>query len=140
MKIFFTLVLIVALICIRAFENSFFYDPFIAHFKGTNYFSILPDFQLSKLIICVIIRYLLNTILSLLILKIWFPKPQAFRFWIFFYTTTGILLLMVFALLLKTLPQFYEAFFYVRRFLIQPLFLLILFPAMAYEKLVNQKK
>lgn len=140
MKLFFTSLLIVALIGVRAFENTLFYDPFIAHFKGKDYFSTLPDFQLSKLLLAVAFRYLINMVLSLFILKIWFSTMQAYKFWVFFYVSSGLVLLVVFVVLLNKLPHFYEAFFYVRRFLIQPLWLLVLFPAMAYEKLLRQKK
>lgn len=140
MKIFFTSILIVALIGVRAFENSLFYDPFIAHFKGMEYFSTIPHFQLSKLLLAVVFRYLINMTLSLLILKIWFSTMQAFRFGVFFYVSSGLVMLVVFVVLLNKLPHFYEAFFYVRRFLIQPLWLLVLFPAMVYERLQRQKK
>lgn len=140
MKIIFTLILVALLIAIRAFENLWFYDPFILHFKGENYFSNVPDYQLLKLIISTVLRYMLNSFISLLILKIWFTKPLALRFWVFFYLTTGLVLLILFMIILLQLPDFYEAFFYARRFLIQPLWLLILFPAMAYERLQRQKK
>lgn len=130
---------VVALMLVRAFENEWFYDPFIRHFKGENYFYTVPDYQMVTLLLSTLARYTLNTILSVVVLYFIFKSASQVRFWIFFYFSSAVVLMALFLLLLSFLPAYYEVFFYVRRFLIQPLFLLILLPAAYLESLHKQK-
>jgi len=134
-KIVACLVLIFMLVAVRAFENTLFYDPFIAYFKAE--FSNLPYPQYDSILLFLnlISRYTLNSVLSVLILYVIFEDILMIKF-------SGVLLLFLLVILLfiqfLLLNYFDEnqkmVLFYVRRFIIQPIFLLLFIPAFYYQK------
>jgi exosortase F-associated protein len=128
-----TALLLAALIAVRAFEQQLFYDPFIAHFKRANYLVFVPEIDGQKMYLSLILRYLINATLSILLLFVWFPNGSKLLFWIFVYLLAGLLAGILFVVSLRFLPDFYTAFFYIRRLLIQPIWLLLLFPAALLE-------
>lgn len=123
------------LICIRFFEEDLFYDPFLQFFKSEYQNKPLPDFDGFKLIVNVVLRYFLNAMFSVLILYFLFNNNTHIKVAVFFYLFLLVLLLLVFAYLLffSKNPN-YLLLFYVRRFLIQPLFILLLIPAFYFQK------
>lgn len=137
-KIVIGFVLVLGLIIIRAKEFSLFYDPFMQFFKSDYLSKDAPDFNTAKLLLSTTGRYFLNSLLSIGLLYICF-KEKVLRFSVFFYTLSFIVLMIVYAVLLNVLSkETHLLFFYVRRFLIQPIFLLLLLPAFYYqEKLKN---
>ena len=127
-------VLLLGLILIRAFQNSLFYDPFINYFKGNYLNNPFPDVKIGYFLIHILFRYFLNTIFSLAIIQMLFKNSKTLFFSIKFY----LLVFFIFTPILVVLIEFYEfkmLLFYIRRFLIQPLFLFILIPAFYYQKL-----
>lgn len=128
---------VLGLIAIRYFENSLFYDPFLLFFKGNYQSQNLPDFLLLKLFVSLVFRYLLNGFFSLLFIFILFKNR------IFIEFTTKLLLLffmvliVVFYILLKSENPNFTWIFYIRRFLIQPIFLMVFVPALYYQKYVK---
>lgn len=134
-------VLFLLLVSIRAFENDLFYDPLIAYFKNDYLYSQMPDVNAQKLLLDVFFRYLVNTIISLLIIYFLFRKKSYLKFAGAFYVLAFVLLISVFAILVsQEFEQGYLLPFYIRRFLIHPLFLLILLPVFYYMKLHVKKK
>jgi len=126
------LVLLLALI--RSFEDQLFYDPFLNFFKGDFFNSELPTLDHFKLFVGMSLRYLLNTIISLGILYVIFKQPDLIKFAGILYTLFFILLILSFF----TIVYFYSPdksmiLFYVRRFIIQPIFLLLFLPAFYYQ-------
>ncbi len=123
--------LLFLLMAIRLFEKRFFDDGLIDFFKHDYLNSSLPAVSAVKVLWVDSVRYGLNAIISILILHLYFKSSELGKFlglfFVFFYFIS--LLSMLYAL------QTYQAghylvLFYSRRFLIQPLLLLLLFPAL----------
>lgn len=143
MKMFVKLVVIgflfLLLAGVRFFETSLFYDP-LRHFYEGNYLTeTAPDFDALKLILSTSLRYWLNSLLSLLILYVAFHSRKIMRFsWAFYGFIFVVLLLLFTYLVLNMHIENYFTLFYVRRFLIQPLFILLLLPAFYYQKSIKK--
>lgn len=126
-------VLLLALI--RAFETTLFYDPFLDFFKGTFQNSVLPPYETAKLLGSLALRYGLNAVLSMIIIYLFFKDKGLVWFsgvlFLFFF----VVLLTAFIVLLESSDKpDYMALFYIRRFLIQPLLLILFLPAFYYQK------
>ncbi|WP_130735982.1 exosortase F system-associated protein [Flavobacterium sp. J27] len=138
LRYFLILILVICLILIRFFEDQLFYDPFLNFFKSEYQHKSLPEFNGKSLFIGVLFRYGLNTFLSLgLIYCLFLEKKMvvfaASLYGVFFIVLSG----SFFMLLLGNQPN-YLVLFYVRRFLIQPLFLVLFIPAFYYQKTVKK--
>lgn len=132
-------VLFLLLLMIRVFEKEIFYDPFITFFKTDFIKKDLPDFELGKLLWSTTLRYIINALLSIVILCVAFNKKNVLKFSLLFYGFTFAILILVYIYLLGELSkESHVFFFYVRRFLIQPIFLLLLMPAFYYQKLLRK--
>jgi len=135
-KIVFIGLLFLMLIAVRAFVQPYFYDPLIEYFKGNYLYNTFPEINLGYLFLNIFYRYLLNTIISLTIIYVVYSDLKVLRFSVKFYAIAFVLLCLFLFLLLKfDHHQGYRLVFYVRRFLIHPIFLLILLPAFYYQKL-----
>jgi exosortase F-associated protein len=124
------------LVLIRAFENTLFYDPLL-HFFETDYKSFpLPKMDTFALQTGIALRFLLNTFISLAIIWLVFKDNEIIKLSIILYSILFAVLFMVFSFIIFTSEETSGHFvlFYVRRFLIQPLFLLILLPAFYFQK------
>jgi len=128
--------LCVLLLLIRAYEDVLFYDPLLDFFKGDYKNLPLPDLDLLKLNFGVVFRYVLNTGISLGILWFIFKDSEIIKLSILLYVVLFVLLLLIFNYILYTSDgvQNQLPLFYVRRFLIQPVFLLVLLPAFYFQK------
>lgn len=133
-------VLIFGLILVRKYEDILFYDPFLAFFKGDFLNKEFPEYDLARISIHIIFRYLLNSILTLGIIGL--------LFWSWKYVKFTALVLLGFLLILLPLYLFMiesefsigeNLGFYIRRFLIQPMVLLILIPAFYYQKFLKNQ-
>ena len=134
--IFFALLLI---ICIRFFEQELFYDPFLKFFKSDYQNKPLPSFDGFKLFLSVFLRYIANTILSIIIIYLLFQNKMHVKIATVLYVILFIVLISVlFYLLLFSSSPNYLLLFYVRRFLIQPIMVLLLIPAFYFQKLTSQ--
>ncbi len=135
MRIVLIIGLFMVLILIRAYGTSLFYDPFIVYFQHDYLYSQMPEYDTLKLFLNLFLRYFLNTIISLVIIYLAFQKKGLVRFSIRFYTAAFLVLGLVYFLLLQVGFENGHLFgFYVRRFLIHPVFVLILLPAFYYQK------
>ena len=84
-------------------------------------------------------RFWLNALISLLILKVVFKKAEILKISILIYGALFVVLIIAFTYLIAGYEQNYNlALFYIRRFLIQPVMLLLLLPAFYYQKLRNK--
>lgn len=121
------------LIGVRFFE-SYFYDPLQAYFKLDYLYKSMPEIQTGKLLFHLFLRYTINTVLSLLIIWIAFRKLSFIKFSLYFYGIAFLILMITFWFVLQTNFENSHLFgFYVRRFLIQPIFVLLLLPAFYYQ-------
>lgn len=135
-------ILLVLLVLVRSIGSKLFYDPFIAYFKEDYLHGTIPDFGALKLFSHLFLRYLINALISLGIIYVAFLNIRLIRFSIKFFSIAFILLSVVYYFLLKAgMVNGYLFTFYIRRFLIHPVFLLILLPAFYYQKkLVEQSE
>ena len=130
---------ILGLIGVRFLEDQLFYDPFQAYFHLSNKHALFPDFNWVPLILNYLFRFGLNLVLSAAVIYLIFRNKQ--------WTVQAIvLMLIVFAI---TFPIYlycihtefeigYLFSFYMRRFVIQPLILLLIIPLFYYRKHVQK--
>ena len=130
---------IFGLISVRIVEDQIFYDPFQAYFHLANKHAAFPDFNWVPLILNYLFRFGLNLVLSAAVVYFIFKNKQ--------WTLQAIvLMLIVFAI---TFPLYlycihtkfdvgYLFSFYMRRFVIQPLILLLIIPLFYYRKHVQK--
>lgn len=137
-KIVLITILVGVLAIIRVFFADIFYDPLTLFYKHDYLFSYLPDFDLMKLIINIFFRYLLNSIVSLAIIYLVFLKRDivVFSVWVFI-VGFFVFIIPFYFFLLNYEQENYLLLFYIRRFLIQPILLLLLLPAFYYQKLTD---
>ena len=123
------------LIAIRMFENTLFYDPLIAYFKGNFQHETIPDYHTAKLFLHLSYRFALNSFLSLLIIFLVFQDKNITKLALFLFTILlPILLIIIYIMLKNYSPANYNALFYSRRFLIQPIFGMLFLAAFYYQK------
>ena len=121
---------VLGLIFIRVSENWIFYDPFISYFKTISEANEFPFYDASKLFISIFFRFSLNSIVSLFILFVVFKKWSYIKLAIVIYFFVFIVLSITYFWILKAeFSNGYLIGFYVRRFLIHPMLLLLFFPS-----------
>lgn len=123
---------------IRIYEKSLFYDPFISFYKGNFKEKSLPEVNIVLLFFNFLIRYSINTILSILILKTIFDDNRFNQFSIILFGWSFVLLIIVFWIN-YTFFGHQMVLFYTRRFIIQPLLLLIFIAGYYYQKHFSSK-
>ncbi len=138
-KIGWSLFLIGLLIAIRAFEETLFYDPFLDYFKSENAHLPFPKINIIKLYFSLGMRFYLNSVISLLLLYVIFKDRKIVKFTAFIYMVLGSLLLIGFMFVLTFFAEENKMMlFYIRRFLIQPIFILLFIPAFYYQKQIKE--
>lgn len=139
-RIILIIILFFVLVLIRAFAPNLFYDPFIVYFKNDYLYETVPVFSGSKLLINLFFRYSLNSLISLLIIYVAFQNRNFVLFSVKFYVIAFVVLTITFFIILRgELQHGYLFAFYVRRFIIHPLFVLILLPAFYYKQLTSKE-
>ena len=138
-KIVLALVLFLLLFVVRSYESQLFYDPLLEYFKNDYLYKYIYDIDIWRLTVNLLYRYVLNSLISLSIIWVLFEKKSYIKFSGFFYMLAFMILIVVFVLLLRVdFESGYLLPFYIRRFIIHPLFLLLLLPAFYYQKLSNK--
>jgi len=133
--------LFLILVAIRAVAIEYFYDPLIQYFKGDYNYLPVPEINYGKYFFFLFVRFCLNTLVSLGIIYVFFSNIKMVIFALKFHLGAFIFLsIVLLALLNYNLVDTYLVTFYVRRFLIHPLFLLILLPAFYYQKITRKKE
>lgn len=123
------------LAAIRFFEEQLFYDPYLSFFKNDYLYIDNPRREVFKLAAFTTLRYVLNTIISLEILYVFFKDKSIVKFSALIYTLAYFILFLLFLyFVMNPKQEDYYLFFNIRRFLIQPLILLLLLPAFYYNK------
>jgi len=134
-SLFFIVVILLSLVAIRMYEDVIFYDPFLDYFKA-NYSSLpLPNYNPVKLFFSLGFRFYLNSMLSLGLLYLLFKDAKIIKFSTFLYVIFGSVLMVAFFFMLKVGgAENKMALFYIRRFIIQPIFVILFIPAFYYQK------
>lgn len=132
---FFVILAIAGLISVRILEDKIFYDPFLDYFQDANTSQVFPKFIWAKLVLNYVFRFTANSFFSLLIVHFLFQNKN--------WTVQAlVLLVMVFVI---TFPVYlfcidnrfeigYLFSFYMRRFVIQPIVLLLIIPLFYFRK------
>lgn len=129
--------LVVLLVVIRMYEEELFYDPFMHFFQGCldENPKLFPGHWYTN----VVLRFLANTLISLAIIYVVFEKKSSVRFSALLYAAFFIVLFPLFIYLMERVErEDYLAVFYVRRFLVQPILLLLLLPALYYQRIKDR--
>jgi exosortase F-associated protein len=135
LKIATGLLLVLILIAIRAFEDTLFYDPFLDYFKSNYYNLPLPKLNIIKLFFSLGFRFYINSMISLGLLRLIFNDAKIMKFSIFLYSVLGIVLMISFFFILLKFGETNKMnLFYIRRFIIQPIFIILFIPAFYYQK------
>ena len=133
-------VLVIVLLLIRMFEKELFYDPFLDFFHSDTKNKMIPEFNTIKLFLGLLCRYFMNSIFTILIVYFLFKDISIVKLTSFLLSLFFIILIVIFFSLLHfSKSPDYLFVFYVRRFLIQPLFLILFVPAFFYQKSVNKQ-
>jgi len=131
--------LVLLLISIRAFENTLFYDPFLNYFKSEYANLPFPEISVVKLFLSLGFRFYLNSVISLFLLYVIFNDGKMVKFSILLYMTLGSILMISFFFVLNFFGEESKmTLFYIRRFIIQPIFILLFIPAFYYQKQIRK--
>jgi|688.fasta_scaffold371592_2 exosortase F-associated protein len=126
--------LLLLLVAIRAFERNLFYDPFLNYFQMEYAHLPYPMINGFKLFLNLLLRYFLNSTLSIALLWLLFKDIDIVKFTSILYIFFGMILMFGFFLVFLYLDENNSMLlFYIRRFIIQPLFLLLFIPAFYYQ-------
>lgn len=135
LKTVIVLALFLLLILVRGFASKIFYDPLSQHFENDYLYKDLPDFDTRKLFFSYFLRYTLNALISLVVIYVVYPVKTVLKFSFWFYIAMFFLMICTFYIAIdQRVEQGYLLIYYIRRFIIHPLFVLILIPAFYYSR------
>jgi len=137
-RVFILGILVLFLALIRIVEESLFYDPYLDYFKSDFINLPLPIVDKLHLFLSLLFRYSLNTIVSIAFIQISFKDINFTKFALILYGLLFIILIIVFWVVLAFYANENKmVLFYLRRFLIQPLFILLFIPGYLIQKRTN---
>lgn len=139
----FTLIalLFIALAAIRFFEQELFSDELSVFFASGFSYAEPPVFDIFNEITQITLRFLLNSLISLAIIFLLFRSQKTLKFAALLYVINYIVLAPVLIYFLMNLSQGeYFYLFYTRRFLVQPVLIIILIPAFYYQEMMSKQK
>ena len=132
-KILVSIVIVLCFVVIRAFETSLFYDPFLQYFESDFSNARLPNVDVFKLFYNLLFRFALNTVLSLVLIYVLFKDLEILKFTTYLYLFFFLILFSMFFITILYFQDSSWVLFYVRRFIIQPLLVLLFIPAFYYQ-------
>ncbi|PRZ25160.1 exosortase F system-associated membrane protein [Flavobacterium granuli] len=136
LKIAFVLMLVFLFALVRAYEDYLFYDPFLNYFKSDFNGMLLPVYDSFQLFFGLLFRYSLNMLISLVLIYTLFEDESMVKFACFLYLFFFLILIICFYVIIYFYGETNNLIlFYVRRFLIQPIFVLLFIPAFYYQRL-----
>lgn len=135
-KFFVVVCCVLLLVLVRVYEQQLFYDPFLIYFKSEFNALPLPLYDGFGLFFGLLCRYVANSVLSLILMYILFSDLEMIKFISFLYVFLfGVLIAVFFGVLYFSQTDNQLLIFYIRRFLIQPIFVLLFIPAFYYQKM-----
>ncbi len=134
-KIFATILILTGFLLVRYVENEWLDDGLYDFFQYDYLQQALPSLSFKQMIIKNSIHYWLNALLAIAFLKLYIKQNHLISFLSLFYGFFYILLLFF----LWIAIHYYQAgqylfLFYIRRLLIQPVFLFLLIPILLLEQ------
>lgn len=138
-KVGWSLFLILLLVLLRTFESTIFYDPFLSYYKSEFAHSPLPKFNVIKLFFSLGMRFYFNSLISLFLLYVIFKDTKIVKFSALLYMILGSILMISFMFVLAFFGEENKmTLFYIRRFIIQPIFILLFIPAFYYQRQIKK--
>ena len=126
---------ILGLVSVRFLEDKIFYDPFLAFFKGDYKVAQIPEFLWGKLIISHFFRFFLNLFFSAVVIHFMFLNKKWTQQAVVLITVAFLFFFPIYLWCLHTKMEIGYLFtFSVRRFVIQPIILLLIIPIFYYRK------
>ena len=95
-KYIWLLLIFVLLLLIRAFEDELFYDPYLKFFQSDYLYLDSPRREVLKLTLSTTLRYVINTLISLVILYVFFKDNSVVKFSVLIYIMFYVILLGLF--------------------------------------------
>ncbi|AFU69053.1 exosortase F-associated protein [Psychroflexus torquis ATCC 700755] len=133
--------LLLGIVLIRFYEHKLFLDPLLEFYSSESSYAQAPEFDVMQVIGSTSWRYWLNSIISIAIIGIAFPSRKTILFSMVFYALAYLILTLLFWLFVSDMErENFLTIFYIRRFLIQPIFVLVLLPAFYYQKYTVKEK
>lgn len=127
--------LVFLIILVRAFENQLFNDPLLEFFKKDFSSLSLPDVSNYAYFIVLFFRYAINTMLSLGVIYFVFNEIELVKLSLVLYLLFFALLIIGFFTVANISYENQKwHLFYIRRFIIQPIFLLLFVAGFYYQK------
>ena len=126
---------ILGLISVRFLENKIFYDPFLEFFKADYKVAQVPDFIWGKLMLSHFFRFALNLIFSAIVVHFMFLNKKWTIQAVFLMAVAFLFFFPIYLWCLYSKMEIGYLFtFSVRRFVIQPIILLLIIPIFYYRK------
>ena len=126
---------ILGLISVRFLEDKIFYDPFLEFFKADYKVAQVPDFIWGKLILSHFFRFALNLIFSAIVVHFIFLNKKWTIQAVFLMAVAFLFFFPIYLWCLYSKMEIGYLFtFSVRRFVIQPIILLLIIPIFYYRK------
>ncbi|MEQ6125196.1 exosortase F system-associated protein [Pseudotenacibaculum sp. MALMAid0570] len=140
LRIILIFILFGLLFLVRAYEMDLFYDPLIEYFQNDYLYKPIPEINSWHLVVDMLFRYTINSLITLGIIYIIFHNKKYVKFSGFLLMFSFMIMIAIFSMLLRTNFEAGYLFpFYIRRFIVHPLFLLILLPAFFYHQRITKK-
>ena len=126
---------ILGLISVRFLEDKIFYDPFLEFFKADYKVAQVPDFIWGKLMLSHFFRFALNLIFSAIVVHFMFLNKKWTIQAVFLMVVAFLFFFPIYLWCLYSKMEIGYLFtFSVRRFVIQPIILLLIIPIFYYRK------
>ena len=126
---------ILGLVSVRFLENKIFYDPFLEFFKADYKVAQVPDFIWGKLMLSHFFRFALNLIFSAIVVHFMFLNKKWTIQAVFLMAVAFLFFFPIYLWCLYSKMEIGSLFtFSVRRFVIQPIILLLIIPIFYYRK------
>ena len=126
---------ILGLISVRFLEDKIFYDPFLEFFKADYKVAQVPDFIWGKLMLSHFFRFALNLIFSAIVVHFMFLNKKWTIQAVFLMAVTFLFFFPIYLWCLYSKMEIGYLFtFSLRRFVIQPIILLLIIPIFYYRK------
>ncbi|OYU83575.1 MAG: exosortase F system-associated protein [Flavobacterium sp. BFFFF2] len=131
----YSILILSALIALRALDTAVFYDPIGPYFRGEFQQTPLPYFNPFLLFLSTAFRYYLNSLFSMALIYVWFPQRKPLKFSALLFITIGSLVLIGYLFILQFFGNEHKMLvFQLRRFLAYPILVMIFLPALYYQK------
>ena len=126
---------ILGLVSVRFLEDKIFYDPFLEFFKADYKVAQVPDFIWGKLMLSHFFRFALNLIFSAIVVHFMFLNKKWTIQAVFLMSVAFLFFFPIYLWCLYSKMEIGYLFtFSVRRFVIQPIILLLIIPIFYYRK------